>query len=143
MNIVMFSNLIYPRIFLLSAQTHQSHDLNYNQRLWQAHLRHVPKLNCITYENKKMIRDQDHDIIYFIGNLHNNQFQLLRLNKRIPHYNANDLYFKSSYRAKFYRLIDSDIIYQKTNEWLQETRGKYFQNREKMYTFEHFVKGNI
>ena len=84
MDIVIFSNLIYPRIFLLSAQTHQRHDANYNQRLWQVHLRHIPKLKCIMYGNEKMNKDQDDKIIYLIGHAHNNQFQLFRTKERNP-----------------------------------------------------------
>ena len=92
MDIVIFSSLIYPRIFLLSAQTHQRHDANYNQRLWQAHLRHIPKLKCIMYENEKMNKDQDEKIIYLIGHAHNNQFQLFQTKERNPPYNANDIH---------------------------------------------------
>ena len=144
MDIVIFSSLIYPRIFLLSAQTHQRHDANYNQRLWQAHLRHIPKLKCIMYENEKMNKDQDEKIIYLIGHAHNNQFQLFRTKERNPPYNANDIHLKQNYRAKLYKTTnDGTIIYQKTNEWLQDTKGKYFQNRKIMYTFDHFVRGDI
>ena len=143
MDIVMFSNLIYPRIFLLSAQTHQSQDANYNQRLWQAHLRHIPKLKCITYENETMNRDHDDDIIYLIGHSHNNQFQLFRTKERNPPYNANDIDLKQIYRAKLYKENDPAIVYKKINEWLQDPKGKYFQNRENMYTLDNFVKGQI
>ena len=68
---------------------------------------------------------------------------MFRNNERNPPYNTNDIHLKQNYRAKLYKGNDPTIFYKKINEWLQDPKGKYYQNRKIMYTFDNFAKGKI
>jgi hypothetical protein len=146
MDIAIFSNIIYPSIYLMSAETNHCKDLTYEQRLWHGHLKLIRELQCIKYTNKLGNIDQDSNMVYLIGHSHNNQFQMFRLKPRQLNYIPNDVFIKQKYRAKYYNIKEEDVtntIYRKTSEWLNESKCKHFQNREDMFTFQQFKDAKI
>lgn len=146
MDLVMFSTIICPRIYLFSAETNHIKDRHYNQRVWQAHIRLVPRLKCIDYAEKLgNSSDQDVDNIYLFGHTHNENFILFKMDRRMRIYTEETISVKSKYRAKAYEIDKTEplLINKLTNEWLYCPTAKYFKNRKSLFTFIDFMDAKL